>query len=78
MKHHYTHTASSLAIAISHGQRGDFLGNHHVVEVVGCESGQLARDGLRRSSRAWPDRESLRENQVRLLSDWGSIGRKLE
>jgi hypothetical protein len=42
------------------------------------ESGGLARDGMRRSRLLSTVRESLRDNQIRPFSNWGSSGRRFK
>jgi hypothetical protein len=47
----------------------------HNVVTTRCEFGELTGDGLRRFPLVRQVRESLRDNQIQALPDWGSNGR---
>ena len=50
----------------------------HRVVTSKCEFGELAGDGLRRFLLVRLTRESLRDSEIRTLSDWGSSGRRFK
>jgi hypothetical protein len=50
----------------------------HTAVTTRCGSGELTGDGSRRFPVVSPVRESLRDSQVRPLSDWGSSGRRFK
>jgi hypothetical protein len=48
------------------------------VVTTSCGSGESTGDGSRRLPLVRTGRESLRDNQIRLLPDWGSSGRRFK
>ena len=47
--------------------------NEFLAQDTRCEFGELTGDGLRRFPLVRPVRESLRDNQIQPLSDWGQV-----